>query len=356
VLDGLDGPEATAAAGGLLPPLLRQAPGLTILVTSRARLSLPGQTRIDVRGLPLPARPEDLDTSPAGACLLRAARAQGAPPPAAADRAAAVAICRAVDGLPLALELAAGCLRGMPYAALAAELHQGTAALDLLAAPGAGGAGGVQSGRGVRPLLEDAWARLSEAERTVLRDLAPFCGAFTRAAAGDVAGATAAQLVALVDAGVLLRTDAGSAGAPAGTGAAGRYLLPALVRAFAGERLSERPEEARRVRRREASYRRRQQPAATAPARAAPARTWEPEPDPVALAVGSLRGRPPAPVLPRSGAVPAAPLSPVVVTPGVWRQPAAPPLPPPVRAGARPRAPPGGHLDDPDGRTGAPAD
>jgi DNA-binding SARP family transcriptional activator/predicted ATPase len=335
VLDGLDAPEVTARAGALLPPLLRRAPGVTILVTSRARLGLRGQTRIDVRGLPLPARPEDLDGSPAGACLLRAAGAGGAAPPAEADRAAAAAVCRAVDGLPLALELAAGCLPGMAWADLAAELHRGGAALDLLGAPDAGR---PPRQRGVRPILEDAWARLSEAERAVVRGLTPFGGAFTRAAASDVAGASAAQLVALVDAGVLLRADTRDPAGPGPGGAGGRYRLPGLVRAFARERLAEHPDEARGVRRRYAAYAAarspRPPPFDTATGREA---GWAGVPETDALALGPLRGRSPAP--PHSLAGPPLPggLGPPSCWQWHWHRPVARP---PAGAGRRPRPPP----------------
>jgi predicted ATPase len=243
ILDGLHDAETAAAAAPLVVAWLRRAPGLKVLVTGRVRLRAQGEAVLEVRGLTVPAGPDDLAGSPAGAFFLRAAaRARPAPPLDAAGRAAAAAVCRAVDGLPLALELAVGCLRGMTCADLAAELRRGASGLDLLAAETVGRPARQHR---MRAVLEDAWARLPEAERAALRGLSVFDGGFTRSAAGAVAGVTARQLLALTEAAVVVRLR--GAGAP-GDAAAGRYALPAPVRAYAAERLAECPAEERRVR------------------------------------------------------------------------------------------------------------
>jgi DNA-binding SARP family transcriptional activator/predicted ATPase len=243
ILDGLHDAATAASAAPLVVAWLRQAPGLKVLATGRVRLLAEGEAVLEVRGLPLPAGPDDLAASPAGALFLReAARARWEAPLDAAGRAAAAAVCRAVDGLPLALELAAGCLRGMTCADLAAELSRGASGLDLLAAETVGRPARLHR---MRAVLDDAWAGLPEAERDALRGLSDFDADFTQASASAVAGVTAPQLLALTEAAVVVRLC--GAGAH-GDGAAGRYALPALVRAYAAERLAERAPEAHRVR------------------------------------------------------------------------------------------------------------
>ncbi|MEU3316079.1 ATP-binding protein [Streptomyces sp. NPDC001591] len=94
----------------LVGELLQSAPGLTVLVTSRERLGSPGETVVEVR--PLPCEGPDSD-----AFALFRARALSAAPQTAADladpaRAALAAeVCRRLDGIPLALELAGARLR-----------------------------------------------------------------------------------------------------------------------------------------------------------------------------------------------------------------------------------------------------
>ncbi len=109
VLDGVDNSPATTE---LLAELVSHAPGLTLLLTALAPLRVEGEHVLTIAGLDLPARPEDLERSAAGALLLAEARradlrfrvAQGA-------RASLVQLCHLVHGLPLGLILAA---RGLP--------------------------------------------------------------------------------------------------------------------------------------------------------------------------------------------------------------------------------------------------
>jgi hypothetical protein len=109
VLDGLDNSPATTE---VVAELVSRAPGLTLLVTALAPLRVEGEHVLTIGGLDLPARPEDLERSAAGALLvaeagradLRFRVAQGA-------RASLVQLCHLVHGLPLGLILAA---RGLP--------------------------------------------------------------------------------------------------------------------------------------------------------------------------------------------------------------------------------------------------
>jgi predicted ATPase len=240
VLDGVDTyhrqDESGQAAQGIAA-LLSRAPGVKVIVTSRVRLHLQGEMVLPVGGLPVPSGAEDLEAAPAGALLLQAvARAQPASDLDPAARAHAATLCRLMDGFPLALLLAADCVPGTGYDGLATEV---ASSLDLLVARG-GDLPARQ--RSVRAVLEDACRRLTPAERDSLHHLAVFQGGFTRPAALAVAGATTPQLLALVEAGLAVRT------------AGGRYALGALAQRHAAAELAASPEEALRTGARHAVY------------------------------------------------------------------------------------------------------
>ena len=123
VVDGMDG---LTTGAGALATLLQQAAGVTLLVTARTRLRLSGETVCDVRGLRVPAGAADLERSDAGQLFLEeAARVRPEAPLGRAERAAAAEVCRLLDGHPLALLHAAGGLRGVTCADLAADLAAG---------------------------------------------------------------------------------------------------------------------------------------------------------------------------------------------------------------------------------------
>src|SRR5262249_50005594 len=104
-----------------------------------------------------------------------------------------VTICRQVEGLPLALELAATWLRVMPCGQIAAQIAVG---LDLLATPLRNV---PERHRSLRATFEQSWRLLSEAERGVLAVLSVFRGGFDLQAASNVAGADLPMLACLVD-------------------------------------------------------------------------------------------------------------------------------------------------------------
>jgi predicted ATPase/DNA-binding SARP family transcriptional activator len=200
VLDNFEplAPLATA----LLQPLLQASPGLKLLVTSRVRLAVDGEWTFPVEGLPCPDA-EDLDRVDAFDAVrlfVRAARRVEPGWSPHAEAAAVVEICRLVEGLPLALELAAAWVRVFPCAAIAAELRGGTELLQAqdTARP--------QRHASIEQVFEQSWRLLSAAERDALARLAIFRGGFTPAAARAVARASLPVLGALVDKS-LLRKD-----------------------------------------------------------------------------------------------------------------------------------------------------
>ncbi|MCC6629420.1 MAG: tetratricopeptide repeat protein [Chloroflexi bacterium] len=126
----LDNFEQVAAAAPLLADLLAAAPRLTVLVTSRAVLNLSGEHDLPVPPLALPEAHGGVTAAQAlqaEAVQLFVARAEAARPDfMLTDQTApaVVEICRRLDGLPLAIELAAARLRSLPVAALLARLER----------------------------------------------------------------------------------------------------------------------------------------------------------------------------------------------------------------------------------------
>ncbi|TQS42003.1 hypothetical protein FL583_27375 [Cryptosporangium phraense] len=141
-----------------------------------------------------------------------------------------VRICRALDGLPLAIELAAARLRSLSLAEVAARVD------DRLALLSRGSRGGVPRHRTLRAVLDGSWELLSTPERTLLRRLAIFAGAPSLEGVDAVCGAgrpgdELLDLVGdLVDRSLLVPVDG-----PDGR----RYRLLETVREYAAERLDD---------------------------------------------------------------------------------------------------------------------
>jgi predicted ATPase len=205
--------------------LLASCPGLCLLVTSRQRLDLELERTFPLSGMPYP---QDGAVDPDEAMRFDAVRlftrrARRARPDfelSASDVPHVVTICRLVDGLPLALELAAVGVRVMPPDELALEIERDldTLATSLRDVP--------ERHRTMRGAFEHSWRLLSPRERSVMRRLAIFRGGFDRHAAGAVATATIPTLVALVDKS-MLRVDR-----------RGRYGFHPLLHHYARQKLA----------------------------------------------------------------------------------------------------------------------
>ncbi len=168
----LDNLEQVVAAAPALAALLGRCPGLTILATSREILRLSGEQEVRVPPL------ED------EAVALFVARARDVRPSLALDatnQATVAAICARLDGLPLAIELAATRLRYLSPAALLARID------DRLTLLGGGARDLPDRQRTLRDAI--AWSHdlLSPEEQTVFRRLAVFAGGFTLEGAEAVA-------------------------------------------------------------------------------------------------------------------------------------------------------------------------
>ncbi|MBL8347030.1 MAG: AAA family ATPase [Rubrivivax sp.] len=198
----LDNFEHLAADVAWLDELVQDAPGLKVIVTSRVRPVARRGWTLPVEGLPCPAAEDEdlLETFDAARLFVRAARRVEPALVPATEAAAIVDICRQVEGLPLALELAASFTRVLSCEAIAAELRSGT---ELLRAADPSRPPRQAS---METVFEQSWRHLAPAERDSLARLALFRGGFSVAAARSVAAASLPVLAALVDKS-LLRKD-----------------------------------------------------------------------------------------------------------------------------------------------------
>jgi predicted ATPase/transcriptional regulator with XRE-family HTH domain len=184
----LDNFEQVAAAAPLLSELLAAAPRLKLLVTSRAPLHLSGEQELAVTPLALP----DMAALPAPAALRRlpavdlfVQRAQAVRADFAlteANAAAVAEICWRLDGLPLAIELAAVRTKVLTPEALLARL---TSRLALLTE---GRRDGPARHQTLRAAIEWSYALLTDEEQRLFRRLSAFSGGFELVAAEAVAG------------------------------------------------------------------------------------------------------------------------------------------------------------------------
>jgi predicted ATPase len=178
-----DNMEHLVEAAPLLARLLAAAPGLHLLVTSRIPLGLYGEHQLRVPPLSLPG--PHTDPAAAEAVQLFCARARAAGPrfdPDAGTLAAVAGICAALDGLPLAIELAAARVRLFPPQALLPKL---AGRLPLLTG---GPADLPPRQQTLRATLEWSEALLDPAGRALFARLGVFAGPFDAAAAAAVCG------------------------------------------------------------------------------------------------------------------------------------------------------------------------
>ncbi len=222
-------------AAPVLDALLDACTELRLLVTSRRRLHLQREHVWRLDGLAVPdASVAELARATGDATALadgdavrlflqraRQVRADLTWPPE--DVQAAWRICHAVEGLPLAIELAAVWVRAMPVAAIGTAI---ATSLDALATP----ARDVPPHhRTMRAVLERSWALLDDRAQRVLERLSVFADGFEAEAARIVAQADVPALAALVDAALL------------GVAPSGRFHAHALPLQFARERLARDP-------------------------------------------------------------------------------------------------------------------
>jgi predicted ATPase/DNA-binding SARP family transcriptional activator len=231
--------EQVVDAAPSLGPVLQSAPGLTILATSRSPLRLPEEHEYNVPPLavPAPSRRDHLSwvaEFEAVRLLVSRARAVSHRFELTEANARSIAdICAAVDGLPLAIELAGATLKQFSPAELRERL---AASLDLLVGGPVDAPARQQT---VRATIEWSYNLLGRAEQKVFARLAVFAGGWAAEAAREVCGATAETLGALREKG-LVHLDGD------------RFSMLTPIREFALETLA--PREADSLARRHAGY------------------------------------------------------------------------------------------------------
>ncbi|WP_436522326.1 BTAD domain-containing putative transcriptional regulator [Actinoplanes sp. HUAS TT8] len=219
VLDNCE--HLIGAAAEVADVLLRAAPGLRLLATSREPLGLPGEALYPVEPLELP--PPEVDAAGAGgfaAVRLLLDRAGGFTL-TDGNVEHVVRICRALDGMPLAIELAAARLRTLPVTVLADRL---TDRFRLLTG---GSRAALPRHQTLRAMVDWSWDLLSEPERRLWRRLAAFPGGADVPAVERVCEADLDLLGALVDKSLLI------------LGPDGRYRMLETIREYGLERLAE---------------------------------------------------------------------------------------------------------------------
>ena len=218
----LDNFEQLLFATSLITELLRATPGLKIVVTSQQRLNLSAETVYPIGGLDTGVSlAEDARIQAAAIELfIHSARRVQPDLQLSAENVERIAwICQAVEGMPLAIVLAASWAGVLSLDEIGAEI---VASLDFLSAE----LGDLPRRQwSIRAVLETAWQRMSEPEQRAFMKLSVFRGGFTRDAAQTVAGAGLAMLRALVNSSLVSRDSAG------------RYIVHELPRKYALERL-----------------------------------------------------------------------------------------------------------------------
>ncbi len=223
----------------LLLEILQQAMQVKLLVTSREILNLQEELPIEIQGLAFPPFESTdgvADYSAVALFIQRARRTRPGFDMNADDKKGVVRLCRLVEGMPLAIELAATWARLLSPLEIAREIEN---SLDFLKAstrdlP--------ERHRSMRTVFDHSWQTLSGEEKQVLSKLSVFRGGFQRQAAEQVAGASLPVLSSLVIRSLLRHM---------GTG---RYDLHELIRQYAALKLTEDPYELYAVQERHSLY------------------------------------------------------------------------------------------------------
>lgn len=232
----LDNVEHLVDAAELFVELLQHAPALKLLLTSREPLNVQGEWVFQVEGLEIPEGNNLEGSSAAALFIQRARRTRTGFTLNDAGRAAVARLCRLVEGMPLALELAAAWVGTLSCEEIASELESniGFLAVSMRNLP--------ERHRSLRACFDHSWGLLSDAERQALSCLSVFQGGFDRAAAQQIAGATLPLLSSLVSKSLVRHTQGG------------RYDLHEVIRQNALSHLEDAPSKYHSVRDAHSAY------------------------------------------------------------------------------------------------------
>ncbi len=229
----LDNLEQIDSIELVIRQLLERSPNLQILATSRRALRVSGEQELPIPPLPVPeeAAVESLDQQPAISLFLDRARSVDARfSPNAADVSAIAEICRRVDGLPLAIELAAARTRLLEPREILQRLRLG---FELLSSRSSDLPARQQT---LRATLDWSYELLSPGERSLLARLSVFEGSFSLEAATAICGDHSVNvmddLTALLDSSLILPADDSETVEP-------RFRMLQTVHGYAADRLAQ---------------------------------------------------------------------------------------------------------------------
>ena len=235
----LDNFEHLLDGASLVTEILEAALVVTILATSRQKLSLSAETIYAVSGMPFPDQEATDDIRAYSAVGLFTQSAQRTRPDftlQGEDLRHVSHICQLVEGMPLALLLAATWVDVLSLEEIAGEIKQ---SLDLLQTD-------MQDmsvhQRSVRATFDRSWARLNSSKHAIFMQLAVFRGGCTRQAIRDVTGANLPALQGLVNKSLLWHTQEG------------RYYIHELLRQYGAEKLAEDKQRESAARARHSAY------------------------------------------------------------------------------------------------------
>ena len=214
----------SSAAAELVAEILQRFSKIKILCTSRERLNLHGEWTYELHGLSIPSCEfvDELEEYSAPALFIQRARQINAEfELTTPEKQALFQICRLVEGIPLALELAAAWVGMLSCKEIAQEIETSigfltTSTRDI-----------PERHRSLKATFDHSWRLLSEAEQEVLSCLSVCRGGFDRSAANRIAGATLPLLSSLVSKSLVRRTEGG------------RYDLHEVIRQYALWQLNE---------------------------------------------------------------------------------------------------------------------
>jgi predicted ATPase len=213
---------------GIVARILQRAPNVKVLATSRENLKLHGETVLNITGLDLPDQETSADQQAHDAIELflhSIRRVRPAFNPNVNELGHLTQICRLVEGMPLAIELAAGWMNVLSPEELAIEIQRG---LDILTSemrdvP--------ERHHSMRAVFDRSWSLLDQSQREVFMRLSVFRGGFTREAGQAVTGASLQSLAGLVDKSFLSHDPV-----------SGHFEIHELLRQYAQEQLEKTPE------------------------------------------------------------------------------------------------------------------
>jgi predicted ATPase/DNA-binding SARP family transcriptional activator len=243
----VDNLEHLPGAGAFVDRLIAAVPRLRLLATSRTPLGIGAEHRYPLKPLDVDSGSDVVASPPGPAVTLFAERASAVDPAFRYDsnREVVTEICRRLDGLPLAIELAAGWCATLSPPSLLKQLDH---TLDFLVSGGGSSRPDRQST--LRATVEWSYNLLDEASQRTLRMLSVFLGGCTVEAAGTICAQDAMQVLSslrdLVERGLLVARSP-DVGDP-------RFELLFTVREYARGRLGEDPEEERNCRDRHTTY------------------------------------------------------------------------------------------------------